>query len=181
MTIRFYRRDAGAPLPARPALAVDCEFKAWRPAGDGPPQTGPNAVENWVWFAFDRVGVFPSHAFEELSVWRGGRMLHRLVVAPRWFRFPFMAPDDLQIGALWTAPDARRAGVAAAAMAEVHRRHAAPGRRFWCLVDDGNAASIRLAEASGYRLVGTGRRTRPLGISPLGRFLMDKTAGPSGG
>ncbi len=94
-------------------------------------------------------------------------------MTPRWFRFPFMALGDLQIGALWTEPDARRLGLARAAIAEAHRRHAAPGRCFWYVVDDGNPASISLAEACGYRLVGAGRRTRPLGVSGLGRFRMD--------
>ena len=62
--------------------------------------------------------------------------------------------------------------------AEGHRRHAAPGRCFWYVVDGDNAASIGLAEACGYRLVGEGRRTRPLGVSGLGRFRMEAARTP---
>jgi GNAT superfamily N-acetyltransferase len=131
-----------------------------------------------AWYAFDHLGLFASDAFEELALWRNGRLLHRLLVTPRWFRFPFMADADLQIGSLWTAPEARRLGLARAAIAEAHRRNAAPGRCFWYLVDDENRASIRLAEACGYRMVGVGRRTRRLGVRALGQFLMEPAAAP---
>lgn len=173
MTIRFYRRDGGSPAPDAIGLPKGCELRSWRPAKDGLPPPGPNAGENRVWFALDRLGLLASHAFEELSIWRDGTMLHRLIVTPRWFRFPFMAPGDLQVGALWTAPEVRRVGLATAAILEAHRRNAAPGRCFWYLVDGENPASIGLAEACGYHLVGLGRRTRPLGVAPLGQFQLD--------
>jgi hypothetical protein len=152
---------------------------SWRPAEDGPPPVGPNVAENLAWFAFDRLGLFASRDFEELTVWRDRRLLHRLIVTPRWARFPFMAEGDLQLGAIWTAAEARRAGLAANTMLEAHRRHAAPGRRFWYLADDKNPASTALAEACGYRLVGTGVRTRPFGLRAAGRFVMLSAAGPS--
>ena len=174
MTIRFYRRAGNVPCEA-PDWAPVCDLDSWRPAVYGPPPPGPHAAENLAWYAFDRLGLFGSHAFEELSVKVAGRLLHRLIVTPSWFRFPFMAKADLQIGALWTAPEARRLGLAKAAIAEAHGRHAAPGRCFWYVADDENAASIRLAEACGYRMVGVGRRTRPLGLSGRGQFRMDRT------
>lgn len=177
LTIRFYRRAAdGADAPAWPE---GCALVGWRPALDGLPPPGPHCAENLAWFAFDRLGLFAGRDFEALSVVRDGRLLHRLIVTPRWFRFPFMAEGDLQIGALWTAPEARRLGLARAAIAEAHRRHAASGRRFWYVVDGDNAASIGLAEACGYRLAGEGRRTRPLGVRGLGQFRMDAAMAPS--
>ena len=174
--IRFYRRagDAGEAC----GWPEGCALVSWRPARDGLPRSGPHFAENLAWCAFDRLGLFASRDFEELSVVRDGRLLHRLIVTPRWFRFPFMADGDLQIGALWTAPEARRLGLARAAIAEAHRRHAAIGRSFWYVVDDGNAASSGLAEACGYRLAGAGRRTRPLGLRGLGQFRMDAATAP---
>ncbi len=181
VTIRFYRREGRSPAQDTLGLPQGCEFKSWRPGEGGLPPGGPHRGENLIWFAFDRLGVFACGAFEELTVWRGGLLLHRLIVTPRWRRFPFMGPDDLQIGGLWTAPESRRIGLATAAIAEAHRRHAASGRRFWFLVDDDNVASIGLAETTGYRLVGTGGRTRPLGVSALGRFRMDSATATGGG
>jgi RimJ/RimL family protein N-acetyltransferase len=174
--IRFYRR-AGEAAEA-PSWPDGCALVSWRPARDGLPPPGPHFAVNSAWFALDRLGLFASRDFEALSVVRDGRPLHRLIVTPRWFRFPFMAEDDLQIGGLWTAPEARRLGLARAAIAEAHRRHARPGRAFWYVVDDGNAASIGLAEACGYSLAGAGRRTRPLGVRGLGQFRMDAATAP---
>ena len=176
VSVRFYAWNGGAS--EEPALPRGCELRSWRPAVDGAPRQGPRTAENWLWFALQRLGLFASDAFEELSIWRDRRMLHRLVVTPRWLRFPFMAPGDLQIGGLWTAPELRRTGLAQAAIAEANYRHAAPGRRIWYVVDEANAASIGLAEACGYRLVGAGRRTRPLGLPALGQFRLESVAAP---
>jgi RimJ/RimL family protein N-acetyltransferase len=173
--IRFFCRDGGAPVPQAPILPADCALRIWRPAADGFPPTGPSAAENIAWFAFARLGLFAWNGFMELSVWDERCMLHRLIVTPRWFRFPFMTSSDLQIGALWTAPRARRRGLARAAIAEAHRRYPACNR-FWYVTDDGNEASVRLAFAGGYTPAGTGRRTRPFGLSALGRFRLDPIA-----
>jgi hypothetical protein len=173
VTVLFFCRGSRAPWGEQTGLPPALEIRSWRPASDGLPGSGPHARENLAWLAFQRLGVFATDGFEELSIWRGERMLHRLVVTPRWRRFPFMAVEDVQIGGLWTDPEVRRVGLASAAIAEAHRRHAAIGRRFWYLVDDGNAPSAALAEACGYRLIGAGRRTRPLGCPALGQFRLD--------
>jgi RimJ/RimL family protein N-acetyltransferase len=174
--MQFFYRNGDAPLPPAPVLPAGCAFRIWRPAADGFPPAGPCSVENTAWFAFARLGLFAWNGFAELSVWEERRMLHRLVVTPRWFRFPFMASRDLQIGALWTAPHARRRGLARATIAEAHRRHPACNR-FWYVTDDSNEASVRLASGCGYAPAGTGKRTRPLGLSALGRFRLDPIAG----
>ena len=173
MTILFFRWAPPARRRRGPDLPSNCEVRIWRPAADGWPASGPFLGENLIWFAFDRLGLFASREFEELTIWRGGRLLHRQIVTPRWLRFPFMAADDVQIGALWTAPEVRRTGFAAAAVAESLRRHARPGRSFWYLVDEENPASIHLAKACGFRLEGKGRRTSPLGVAIIGRFELD--------
>ena len=180
MSIRFYVRTGSAPSVAA-NLPPGCELKIWRPESDGAPRPGPGALENLVWLAIHRLGLFASAEFEEITVWRGGRRLHRLVVTPRWLRFPFMAPGDLQVGALWTAPEARRSGLARASIAEAHQRHARAGRSIWYLADEANAASVALAEACGYRLAGAGRRTRPLGLSAFGQFRLESVTVPSRG
>jgi RimJ/RimL family protein N-acetyltransferase len=179
--IRLYRWTGEAPALAPGPRAHDYVLSSWRPALDGLPRRGPRLAENLAWFAFDLFGLFASPAFEELTVRHDGRLLHRLIVTPRWRRFPFMADHDVQIGAIWTAPEARRLGLAAMTVREAHRRHAAPGRRFWWLADEANPASIALAEACGYRQVGRGRRTAPFGVRALGQFVMESAEAPAGG
>ena len=180
MSIRFYVRTGSAPSVVA-EMPPGYELKIWRPESDGSPRAGPGALENLAWLAIHRLGLFASDEFEEITVWRGGRRLHRLVVTPRWLRFPFMAPGDLQVGALWTAPEARRSGLARAAIAEACRRHGRAGRSIWYLADEANAASVALAEACGYRLAGAGRRTRPFGLSAFGHFRLESVTAPSRG
>jgi RimJ/RimL family protein N-acetyltransferase len=172
VTILFYAAEPAERPLDRPPL--DADVRLWCPHTDGLPRRCPRYATNLCWWAADRLGAFASHDFTELSLWRGDRMLHRLVVTPRWYRFPFMAPDELQIGALWTDPSERGRGLARAAIMEAHRL-AAHATRLWYLVDAGNLPSIALIESCGYRCIGTGRRTRPLGLTPAGRFRLDQT------
>jgi GNAT superfamily N-acetyltransferase len=172
VTVLFYRRTAG-PEPPRQAFPADAEVEVWR-AEDGWPPAGSRRAVNLAWWLFARLGLFACPGFAELTMRSGGRLAHRLVVTPRWYRFPFMGATDLQIGAVWTHPELRGRGLARAAIGEAHRL--APDQ-LWYVVDSGNGGSIRLIEGCGYRLVGTGRRTRPFGLPMLGRFRLDKTVG----
>ncbi len=124
----------------------------------------------------DRVGLFAQHDFTELSLWHEGRLVHRLVVTPRWYRFPFMAAADLQIGGLWTASDMRRCGLARAMVVEACRCFGADATRLWFVVAADNQASIRLAEACGFAMFGCGRRTQSFGLHMAGRFRIDHGA-----
>ncbi|HUE79347.1 MAG TPA: GNAT family N-acetyltransferase [Sphingomicrobium sp.] len=119
------------------------------------------------------MGLFARPDFAEITMWDGGGMVHRLIVTPRWRRFPFMGRDDLQLGDLWTRPDVRGKGFARAAVATAHRLFGGQARCFWYVVQADNAPSIRLIETFGYTLVGRGRRTAPLGIRSAGSFLLE--------
>lgn len=171
MTIRFYRRDtADLPGPARFPKGV--VLRIWRPATDGVARGGWRSPRNVLWYGFTRLGLFASRDFAELTLWQGGAPVGRLILTPRWHRFPFMAADDLQIGDVWTSPAARGRGLARMLILEA-RRLAATGqaRRLWYVVDEANAASVALIERSGFRCVGTGRRTAPLGLRLLGQYV----------
>jgi RimJ/RimL family protein N-acetyltransferase len=168
MSFLFYRHDGDAPVEAAPC---DAEPRWWYPGVDGFPVHGP--PRNLAWWGLSRAGMLAGDRFAELSLCRGGRVVHRLIVTPRWHRFPFMREGDLQIGDLRTYPDARRQGLARHAIAEAHRAFATPGTRFWYVVATDNRASVRLIESCGYRLVGEGRRTVPLGVHAIGRYVLD--------
>lgn len=101
-------------------------------------------------------------------------MLHRLIVTPAWYRFPFMSARDLQIGAVWTAPTARRRNLARVAIAEAHRRFADGTGRFWYVTEEENHASAALARSCGYRLAAIGERTRSFGLAALGQYVIER-------
>lgn len=167
MTFLFYRCDGAVPVEPAPC---DVASEWWRPSIDGLPVGGP--ARNLAWWGLTRLGLFADERFAELSLRRGDTVVHRLIVTPRWYRFGFMAEGDLQIGDLWTHPDARRQGFARKAIAEAHRVFGRAGTRFWYVVAAENSASAALAESCGYRFVGEGRRTAPLGIRAAGRFVL---------
>jgi RimJ/RimL family protein N-acetyltransferase len=170
VSVRFYRHDPGDPAP-QSALPSGVTVRIWR-ACDGIPRDGRDAP----WWAIERLGLFAQRGFASLAIERDGALLHRLIVTPRWYRFPFMAPEDLQIGGLWTHPAARGQGLARAGVAEAHRRFGDRATRFWYVTEEDNAASIRIAQGVGYRLVGTGERTAPLGIRAMGRYRLTSAA-----
>jgi RimJ/RimL family protein N-acetyltransferase len=147
-------------------------FRVWMPATQAIPR-GSRTLPNIAWWALVRAGLFARRDLIELSIWCAGEMLHRLIVSPRWYRFPFMGAQDLQLGALWTRPDKRGHGLARAAVAEAHRLFAGRAPCFWYVVDARNQASIRLIESSGYQFAGFGHRTRPFHIRLLGQFVLD--------
>jgi GNAT superfamily N-acetyltransferase len=164
----FLREDARDDAPALPP---GISLKLWRPSEHTLPSWSALRVAYWLQA---RLGMFADERFAELSLWDGGVLIHRLIVTPRWRRFPFMEAGDLQLGALWTHPQYRRRGLARIAMAEAHRLFGGPGQRFWYLADSTNLPSTALALASGYRLAGTGRRTAPLGLRLFGQFQIDR-------
>jgi RimJ/RimL family protein N-acetyltransferase len=84
-----------------------------------------------------------------------------------------MDAEDLQIGSVWSSPEARRKQLARIAIGEVHRRFGNAAARFWYVADAANSASAALALSCGYQHVATGRRTRRLGMRLLGQYVID--------
>jgi GNAT superfamily N-acetyltransferase len=172
--INFY---ALVPNSQRPVHAFPhaAELRLWRPSG-GFPAPGPVRGRNAIWWLLAKLGLIDGGRFVELTLWIGHRMAQRLIVTPRWWRFPFMGSDDLQIGDVWTAPTWRGQGLGRAATAEAERLAADSANRLWYVTDGANEASVRLAESSGFTPVGAGVRTAPLGIRAAGRFhLTDRS------
>ena len=173
--VRFYRAaDGEVRLPA-PRLD-ELELTRWQPHRDGPPAGLFASNANRAWWAMDLAGQFPRPDLTVYASHRGEDLLHRLLVTPKWHRFPFMHRLDMQMGDLWTAPEMRGKGLAAQAIAAVHADFAGKVPALWYVVDEDNAPSIRLIERIGYRLAGTGVRTRPFGIGALGQFRLTQPA-----
>ena len=174
--IRFYCLDAPAKMTGDMLLPDGADLRLWRPREDGFPPPRSRTFKNIIWWLFCRLGIFERSDFIELTIWLHGKLAHRLVVTPRWWRFPFMAPQDLQIGDLWTEPAIRGCGFAHCAIAAAHRGVLSCAPRAWYVTDEANIESARLAESCGYTLVGTGTRTAPLGLRALGRFRLTHKA-----
>lgn len=171
MSVHFYQFDPGQAAEPPPPLPPGLEIRCWQPESDGRPHA---PLSNLFWWTLANGGGFARPGFTEIRIERAGKRLHRLIVTPRWYRFPFMADGDLQIGDVWTAPNARGQRLARIAVGEAHRRFAGAGGKFWYVTDADNQASAALARSCGYRLVAIGRRTRRLGTPLLGQYVIDR-------
>jgi GNAT superfamily N-acetyltransferase len=172
----FFGHESGDPPPPLLPLPPGMTLRIWQPARHGFPPHGSRDMANVVWWLLNRLGFFVTDEFTELTVWRGDTKVHRLLVTPRWHRSPFMGPDDLEVGNMWTRPDARGQKLGHTIIGEAYRLFGDRERRWWWLTDDNNAASIAIAARCNYRRIGAGYKTRPLGIRLWGQYRFD----PSG-
>lgn len=170
MKTRFYAWKAGQnPLPAVAAVE-GVTASTWRPARDGLPPASLSSLHNRIWWLFDRMGVFANRGCGVQMLHLGDRLVHTSLVTPRYFRFPEMGAKDLQIGATWTDPGFRGRGYGKLAVKQIHDAWAGEFDRMWYLVEEDNTPSIRVIEACGYCLLGTGERKALPGLGPLGQY-----------
>jgi RimJ/RimL family protein N-acetyltransferase len=107
-----------------------------------------------------------------LLIHHRGQVVHYSGFTPRYWRFPFVADEDLQIGDTWTAPTHRGNGLAFFALCTIVAITHRPGRRFWYVVENVNQPSIRVVEKAGFDLFGRGTWIKPWGLKLLGSFVM---------
>lgn len=159
-----------APL-LPPGLAV--EF--WRPSLARPvhPRLAGLPFLGWSLFHFAR--VFRNRDYGILLLRQGSAVVHRTCILPAFFRFPFLAPADLQAAGIWTAPELRGRGLALAVMGLVLRRLEDPGRTLWYMAGVDNRSSIRLAQKAGFAPFGRVVRKRFLDQGILGHFHLQET------
>jgi len=81
-----------------------------------------------------------------------------------------MRADDLQIGDIWTAEDARGQGISKTVLCRILNDY--KDKTIWFLCDASNTASQNLAKAAGLELFAVGTRTLPCGIGVIGRFVI---------
>lgn len=166
-----YAGPAGEP---KPALAPSYELRTWKPSLLSVRPQGFSLRPFGVWWAFDRLRIFANRHYSLLAIYAGDRLVHRTCIFPRYFRFPFMDADDLQIGDVWTELSHRGKGLAAAALQHAVQTHANSNSKIWYVVDDSNRASIKLAESAGFELVGRGDRKSRFAIRALGAYRLTK-------
>ena len=121
-------------------------------------------------FAGDQCGA--------LLIRDGVRLVHYSAFCPRFWRFPFLADEDLQIGYTWTDPAYRGRRLALFALQTIVRIYRKPQRRFWYVVEDVNLASIKVVERVGFTLSGEGTWIKPWGLKLLGSYIMRTAADP---
>ncbi|MBZ5582304.1 MAG: GNAT family N-acetyltransferase [Acidobacteriia bacterium] len=163
---------------AVPTLPEGYTCETWCPA---PLRFVPNGLPFFpfaVWWLFHMLHIFANRGYAVFIIRYGGKLIHRSVITPRYFRFPFMTEADLQVGDTWTDPAERGKRLATIALESIIRMHATGECTCWYVVEPHNRASIRVVEKAGFTFVGSGIRMRRLGLGILGRFLLTRRVGP---
>jgi RimJ/RimL family protein N-acetyltransferase len=124
-----------------------------------------------------RSGVHWLHLFAGsysgiLLIYDHRRVVHYSGFTPRYWRFPFVADDDFQIGDTWTDPAHRRRGLAYFALQTIVTMLAKPGRRLWYVVEDVNEPSIRVVEKAQFTPAAEGTWVRPWGLKLTGAYVI---------
>ena len=171
---RFYRMDTSAAAASQVPLPEGCRSRLWRPSLTSLKPPEMPRLPFLVWGLFHHLRIFRNRDYAILIISSGGKMIHCSLVIPPYFKFPFMAARDLQIGDTWTDPEQRGKGLAARAIEEILKQMGNPGRAFWYLVREDNAASIKVAEKQGFRCVGLGSKRAPFGLPVIGRYLLEE-------
>ena len=166
----FYVLEGDAVAPPGDQLPGDCGLVHWRPGQFILRPSGFSLMPFGVWWLLHQLRVFANRGYALTAIYCGDKLVHRTCVFPRYFRFPFMAKGDLQIGDVWTSPSNRGQGLAEIAMRQAIGKAGILRGRWWYVVHSDNAASIRLAEKVGFRLHGRGVRSRRWGVGALGCY-----------
>ena len=118
-----------------------------------------------------RFHIFAGRESGALLIYDRERLIHYSGFTPRYWRFPFIADGDFQIGDTWTDPEYRGKGLALFAVRKIVRMLAKPGRRIWYVVESRNYPSIRVVEKAGFELVAEGLHLLPFGLTLAGSYV----------
>lgn len=175
MRLFFYLKEGeNAPIGEAITSAPHYVARIWHPSLTNWVPEGIPLMPYAVWWLFHQVGIFTNRDYAILLIYFQGMVVHHSCVFPWYFRFPFMAKNDLQVGDTWTHTAHRGKGLALIALEEIVRLCNKPGRRFWYVVEEENVASIRVAEKAGFSKVGQGVRIKRLGLSLLGAYCIQE-------
>ena len=175
--VLFYRLPAGTSA-INAALPSQFRICWWAPGWCRIRPPSMPLTKGLTFWIFDRVRIFNAPGYAALLIYDGNRLIHRACIFPRFFRFPFMGANDLQAGYLWTADSHRGRGIATASLSMILAR-LGPKTTFWYLSENSNPASIKVAEANGFSLVGRGAKLSRIGLRALGHYSLEDSASPN--
>lgn len=175
--VQFYRLTdvtaVHAALEHQRARSPAHRVNFWQPSLARPFAPGEFDPKLASYTLMNASGLFDSPSYGAVLLSNtDGTIDHRSMIMPRFARFPFMAVNDLQIGATFTRPEARGSGLALRAVLEIVNRYGDSGRHFWYLTDEANAASVAVIRKAGFELAGTGGKRPRYGLRFLGFYDM---------
>lgn len=166
----FFVNGDPPPDSAGEPLEEGYAWEIWKPSLGGIVPGGMPLLPFGAWWVLHHARIFSNKEYGIFLIRSMGAIVHRSVITPGYFRFPFMGKEDLQIGDTWTSEDHRGKGLAVFAIRRIVAVYARPGRCIWYLVDKNNLPSIKAAERSGLVRYGEGKRTKRFGVGLFGQY-----------
>ena len=145
-------------------------WEIWKPSCAEIVPKGMPLLPFGAWWVLHHARIFSNREYGIFLIRSMGTIVHRSVITPGYFRFPFMGKGDLQIGDTWTSSDHRGKGLAVYAIRKIIMECARQGRCVWYLVDKDNLPSIKAAEKAGLVRYGEGTRSKRFGVGLFGCY-----------
>ena len=175
--IVFFQCDCDHEVRPEVAALPGLEVQVWRPTRFGlAPPCGLSYFLRGMWPILHTLRILGNRDYAVVCLRRNDRYVHRTLLIPPFFRFPFMAREDLQCGDIWTASAERGAGLALSGLRTAMREAWIPGRKIWYLAEADNLPSTRLAQRAGFRLFGYGTREKKHGLPFTAQFVLTRFA-----
>jgi GNAT superfamily N-acetyltransferase len=134
------------PCTTQFVLAKDLNFVVWNSSFFN---LVPKGIPfNWR-YVFYKLWFLENKNYKAFLVYtKEGSLVHQSLVFPKYFRFPFMKKEDLQITSLFTNEEFRGLGIAKFIIQEILKTF--PTHSFWYLVRSHNTSSISVAKQNNF-------------------------------
>ena len=98
-----------------------------------------------IWWVFWVLGFFKRDYFIGIAFNSDKKFIHHFVILPKFFKYPFMGEDDLQIGDVWTHPSYRGFNLSAFAISSLIEAVPVHYKSIWYITEAENKSSIKVA------------------------------------
>ena len=125
-----------------------------------------------IWYIFHYLGIFENKKFSIAYIKNKNKILHRTLIFPKFYRFPFMKKQDLQLGDILTEKSFRGKGVASKVISFILEKYKT--KNFWFLCNENNISSILIAHNNNFKLKGYGYKVIPFGLNIFSYYKLLK-------
>jgi RimJ/RimL family protein N-acetyltransferase len=160
---RFYEFDWSRSAKQTRPLQPEIEFNVFSPSlkrlrlGNS-----GSLLLYWFWYLFSARG-FKIYYFS-----MGDRVIHLSHVISRNPKFPFLGPDDFEIGPCWTDPEFRGMGLYPNMLHRITGDLRGKVERLMIFAEADNEASLKGISKAGFLPVGQGKK-----VGLMGRYVID--------
>jgi len=125
-----------------------------------------------IWYMFYYFGIFVNKKYRIAYIKNKNKILHKTLIFPKFYRFPFMKKNDLQLGDILTEKSFRGKGVASKVISFILDKYKT--KSFWFLCNENNISSIMLAHNNNFKLKGYGYKVTPFGLNIFSYYKIFK-------